>query len=447
MSILKSVWYDYIKPLSFPALDSNKRTDVLIIGGGIAGILCAYFLHKANIDYILAEADTICAMTTQNTTAKITAQHGFVYSGLIKLMGAEKAGKYLQANTEAVEMYRHLCKNIDCDFENKINGVYSVNDKDIISRELSALKQLNFSAQYDEKPDIPLKTQGAVVFPDQAQFNPMKFIFSIASGLNIFEHTRIVSVSANTAYTDSHTITAKKIIIATHFPFINRHGSYFLKMYQQRSYVIAYENAPDINGMYIDGSGNGLSFRNYKDLLLIGGGGHRTGMQGKNWCAAEDFARKHLPQASEKYRWSTQDCMTLDSMPYIGRYSALTPRLFVTAGYNKWGMTQAMASALLLTDLMLGKDNIYTAVFSPSRSILTKQTVINIFTAVRNTVSFSEKRCSHMGCVLKKNKAEHSWDCPCHGSRFTQDGKVLNNPAAKDLKQKPDDLRENTETD
>ncbi len=433
---MKSVWSDSTNLPEFPKLDSDKKTDVLIIGGGIGGILCAYFLHMAGIDYILTEAETICHSTTKNTTAKITAQHGFIYSKLIRLMGVYKAEKYLNANIEALDKYRHICKNIDCDFESKINGVYSLFDKNKIREELEALKRLNFHAEYEADPVIPIKTAGAVIFNNQAQFNPLKFISAISANLNIFEHTRVTSISSKTAFTDCYKISAKRIIVATHFPFINRHGSYFLKMYQHRSYVIAYSNTPNINGMYTDGSGSGMSFRNYKDLLLIGAGGHRTGMQGGNFNDIEKFTKDHFPQAIQRYRWATQDCMTLDSAPYIGKYSALTPNLFVTTGYNKWGMTQAMVSALLLTDLMLGKDNIYSGVFSPSRSILRKQTIINLATALTGILSFSEKRCPHMGCVLKRNKAEHTWDCPCHGSRFTDSGQVINNPATKNLKHK-----------
>lgn len=429
-----SVWSDTAKLPGFPKLEKNTKTDVLIIGGGITGILCAYFLQRAGIDYILTEAETVCGGTTKNTTAKITAQHGFIYDKLIREFGTQKAEKYLKANIKALEIYRELCKNIDCDFQIKNNAVYSLNDKNKVQKELSALKALNFSAKYETNLPLPFKTAGAVIFENQAEFNPLKFLAAICKNLNIFEHTMVLKVSGNTAVTERCTIAAKKIIVASHFPFTNRHGSYFLKMYQHRSYVIAYSNAQSVDGMYVDESDSGMSFRNYRKLLLIGGGGHRTGKPGGSYNEIESFAKLHYPEAKEEYRWATQDCMTLDGAPYIGNYSALTPDLYTATGYNKWGMTSSMVAAMVLTDLIQGKSNPYSDVFSPSRTILRAQTAVNFAHSAAGLLSVSKKRCPHMGCVLKKNKAEHTWDCPCHGSRFDKDGKLIDNPAMKNLK-------------
>ena len=204
-------------------------------------------------------------------------------------------------------------------------------------------------------------------------------------------------------------------------------------MYQHRSYVIALEGAPYIDGMYLDESEKGLSFRNYQNLLLIGGGSHRTGTEGGNWNELREFARINYPDAKEKYAWATQDCMTLDGIPYIGQYSANTPNLYVATGFNKWGMTSAMVSAMILTDMVKDQSNEYEEVFSPSRSILKGQLLVNGFEATVNLLNFSSKRCPHLGCALKWNNAEHTWDCPCHGSRFTEEGKLIDNPATGDM--------------
>ncbi|MEG2916068.1 MAG: FAD-dependent oxidoreductase, partial [Oscillospiraceae bacterium] len=179
---------------------------------------------------------------------------------------------------------------------------------------------------------------------------------------------------------------------------------------------------------------NGMSFRNYKDLLLVGGGDHRTGKTGGNWEELRRFAKQHFPKAQEKYAWATQDCMTLDSVPYIGNYSKHTPNLFVATGFNKWGMTSSMVSAMILSDMVQGKKNEYAQVFSPSRSMMKPQLFINGFEATTNLLTISKRRCPHLGCALKWNKAEHSWDCPCHGSRFNKDGNLIDNPATGDLK-------------
>ena len=208
----------------------------------------------------------------------------------------------------------------------------------------------------------------------------------------------------------------------------------FLKMYQHRSYVIALENAQNVEGMYVDDNIKGLSFRNYGDLLLLGGGSHRTGKSGGNWAELEAFARKYYPNSKIKYKWATQDCMTLDGLPYIGNYSKNTPNLFVATGYNKWGFTSAMVAAEILCDLVQEKHNEYASVFSPSRSILHPQLAINAAESIINLLTPTAPRCPHLGCALKYNKAEHSWDCPCHGSRFTEAGQLIDNPATDDKK-------------
>ena len=169
-------------------------------------------------------------------------------------------------------------------------------------------------------------------------------------------------------------------------------------------------------------------------MLLIGGGGHRTGKPGKNWSEIRNFAKTYYPSSKEEYAWAAQDCITLDDIPYIGNYSAKTPNLYVATGFNKWGMTGAMSAAMLLTDKILGKNKLAFNVFSPSRSILKPRLISNAFEAAANLITPSSKRCPHLGCALKWNPAEHSWDCPCHGSRFTKDGKVLDNPANGDMK-------------
>ncbi len=431
---LISLWEDISEMPSFPAQEKDMKTDVLIIGGGMAGVLCAYMLQKAGVDYVLAEAERIGSGITKYTTAKITAQHGLIYSKLIKEFGREKARQYLLSNLFAVEKYRELCADMDCDFENRDSYVYSLDNIDVIDDEIAALKELGYSAEYVRSTPLPFSVAGALKFKNQAQFSPLKFLAGISKGLNIYEHTRVRQLVGTRAETSRGNIDAKRIIVATHFPFINKHGSYYLKMFQQRSYVIALENAADVDGMYIDEAQGGLSFRNHGDLLFIGGGEHRTGKRSQGWQEIRSFADKYYPQSLEKYHWATQDCMTLDGAPYIGEYSGSTTCLYVATGFNKWGMTSSMAAAEILCDMITGKDRQVFSVFSPSRTILRPQLAVNAFEAVVNLLTPSSKRCPHLGCALKWNPYEHTWDCPCHGSRFTEDGRLINNPATGDLK-------------
>ncbi len=419
------------------------KTNTLIIGGGITGILTAYFLQQKNVPYTLAEKDKLLSGVTRRTTAKITYQHNLIYSKIAKMYDVETSQKYLCANKAAFNKYSELCADIDCDYEIKNNYVYSLNDRSVLEEEAEILDKIGYHADFVENLKIPIKTVGALRFKSQAQFNALKFLKAISQNLNILEDTFIHDIDGNTAHAGNLDIKAEKIIVATHFPFINKHGNYFLKLYQDRSYVIALENEKNpqelfVDGMYIDESGKGLSYRNYENYLFIGGGNHRTGKKGGNYGVLRDFAAKTYPNAIEKYHWATQDCMSLDGIPYIGNYSANTPNLYTATGFNKWGMTSSMVAAMILCDMVTGEKNTeeFADIFNPSRSILKPQLIVNGFESVKNLLTFSSKRCPHLGCALKWNPAEHTWDCPCHGSRFTQEGKVINNPAKKDIKSK-----------
>lgn len=406
----------------------------MIVGGGIAGILCAYQLKNAGVDCMLVEAKDICGGVTQNTTAKITLGHGLLYDKLIRRFGKETAQLYLKAQIQAKEEYVRLCERIDCDFEMKDSYVYSLRDRKKIEKEVDALNRLGVKATFSDGGTLPLPIVGAVRVKDQAQFHPLKFLYAIAKDLPIFEHTKVVELMPRKAMTNHGTITYKKLIVTTHFPILNKYGSYFLKLFQHRSYVLALKGAPNTDGMYVDECDTGLSFRHYGDLLLLGGGGHRTGKHGGCWQELEDFAWTHYKNVQIVGRWATQDCMTLDGVPYIGQYAKSTPHVYVATGFNKWGMTNAMAASNILCDLIREKSNPYTQVFSPSRRILRPQLAVNAFESVVGLLTPTVPRCPHLGCALKYNSAEHTWDCPCHGSRFTEDGELINNPATDDKK-------------
>ena len=433
---MESIWRERIQLPQFPQLKGDISTDVLVIGGGMAGLLCAYQLQKAGVDCITAERTRIASGITGNTTAKLSSQHGLIYSKLAKQFGLEAAGLYLRANEDALSEYRALCQEIPCDYDDQSHTVYARQDIHSLEEELAVLCRLGYPAELVSNLPLPFPTAGGVRFPHQAQFHPLKFLNGIGNGLTIYENTPIQSLTKFGAVTEHGTIHANAVIVCTHFPFLNKHGSYFLKLYQQRSYVLALKNAPLPDGMYLDARENGLSFRHWDDTLLLGGGGHRTGKKGGGWAELERFAQDHYPGANLVSRWATQDCMSLDGLPYIGQYSASTPNLYVATGFNKWGMTTSMAAAQILTEQILGRDNPYSALFSPSRSILHRQLAVNAMEATVNLLTPSRKRCPHLGCALKWNAQERSWDCPCHGSRFSEDGQLLDNPSTGDLPKK-----------
>ncbi|WP_312643464.1 FAD-dependent oxidoreductase [Hydrogenoanaerobacterium sp.] len=476
---MKSVWSESCSLPKREPLAGDLRADAVVIGAGMAGILTAFFLQQQGITTIVLEANEIASGVTKNTTAKITAQHNLIYDTLITDFGEEQAQQYAQANLLAVQQYQKLVeiRGISCHFEQRPAYVYSLDNAERIQKEVDAANRLGIKAGFTTHTALPFGVQGAVKFPDQAQFNPLEFINDIARDLTIYEHTMVREVKDNVVITDHGKVTAKNIAVATHYPFINAPGYYFMRMHQQRSYVVALENAPQLDGMYIDADEQGYSFRNYGDLLLLGGAGHRTGKNqtGGSYKQLQAAAKDFYPQSQVRYQWSAQDCMTLDGVPYIGNYSASTPNLYVATGFNKWGMTSSMVAAMLLSDQIAGKENPNAEVFSPQRfkvnasvgnlmkdgaqsvAGLTAQLLhvpateleqlenghggvvdydgekVGVYKNESGETFLVSTRCPHLGCQLEWNPDELTWDCPCHGSRFDYKGKLIGNPALRDL--------------
>ncbi len=430
-----SIWMDNLEMPHFPRLEGEKKTDVLVIGGGLCGILSAYFLKWAGIDCCLVEADRIGNGITGRTTAKITVLQGLIYRDLIRKFGRDKAQLYLEASTHSLERYSCMCQKIDCDFQYLPAYTYTRNNRKKIEEEARAIRCIGGDAEFLEQLPLPFAVDGAVKMSRQAQFHPMKFLSEICQDLKIYENTRILQIKDGRAVAETGEITADQIIVTTHFPLFNRLGGYVVKLYQDRSYVIGLSNSPSVKGMYLDEDPQGVSLRNYGDTLLIGGNSHRTGKPSNGWEPLRAFAEEYYPDAKEEYAWSTQDCMSLDGIPYIGRYSWRTPDLYVATGFNKWGMISSMTAALVLRDMVLKRKNDFAKLFSPRRSILHRQLFVNGIESVWGLLTPSVKRCPHLGCALVWNKAEHSWDCPCHGSRFSSEGKLLDNPANGSLPQ------------
>ncbi|MBQ3497305.1 MAG: FAD-dependent oxidoreductase [Oscillospiraceae bacterium] len=412
------------------------RADAVVIGGGMAGILCAYFLTRAGVDCLVLEAERVCGGVTAGTTAKLTLQHGLFCHTLLRRFGKERAQMFLASQREALSHYRTLCEKIDCDYRQTRSGVYTLRDRAAIEREVRAFEELGLEARFEPSLPVPLPVVGAVCVDGQAQFHPLKFAWSLAKDLRIREHTRALAITDDGVMTDSGPVRAKSVIVATHFPFPRWRGAYFLKMYQERSYVLALEGAQDAGGMYVDMEKEGLSFRNHGSTLLLGGLSHRTAAQSAGWEPLCAFAKKHYPASREVCRWAAQDCITLDALPYIGRLSRHTPNVYVATGFNKWGMSSSMTAAILLRDLVTGRENPYAALYDPSRTIVRAQLFANMAHSALGLLTPSVPRCTHLGCALKYNKQEHTWDCPCHGSRFSHSGSAGEGPAQKRIKLK-----------
>ena len=427
---MNSLWELSVQRPTYSALEEDVQTDVLVIGGGMAGVLAARTLAERGVDCLLVEADRIGSGTTRGTTAVLTAQHGALYDGLIRRFGAERARLYLEANLRAVRRFRALSQDIPCDFEDADSYLYSTTDARTLQKEAAAVRSLGFPAHFVSHTDLPFPVAGAVVFPGMAQFHPLKFLYGAAQGLRIYENTQVLHLEDGLAVTRGGRIRANRIVAATHFPLLNKRGLYFMKLYQKRSFVLALRGVPSLQGTYADPKEGGIYLRGYDGMVVVGGGDHRTGRKGGGFAAVEEFVRRHYPDAEVAARWAAQDCMSLDSVPYIGPYSPSTPNLYVATGFNEWGMTSSMVAARILADGLTGRPNPFAAAFTTDRSMLRPQLFANLGATAVDYLTPTAPRCSHMGCALKWNAAEHSWDCPCHGSRFDgEGGGLLDNPA------------------
>ncbi|MDP4132638.1 MAG: FAD-dependent oxidoreductase [Bacillota bacterium] len=476
---MSSIWEISTNLPEQKSLTKDIEADVAVIGGGLAGLLTAYKLKKRGINAVVLEAEKVACGQTKNTTAKITSQHGLIYKSIIDNVSLKDAIQYARANQDAIKCYKEIIEenNIDCEFEEKNAYLYASVDEAPLKKELEAAKECGIEAYLTRDTGLPFKVLNALCYPNQAQFNPLKFILGILPELDVYEHTMVTDIEEDKVITKNGMVTAKWIVVATHYPFINTPGYYFMRMHQERSYAIALEKAADVNGMYIGIDGQMLSFRNYQNYLILGGGGHRAGENsaGGQYDLLKNEAIKYYPDSKVMTQWSAQDCMTLDSIPYIGRYSDQTPNMLVATGFKKWGMTTSMVSANILSDMITEKENKYAEVFSPDRfnfsasakSLMdeglhaTKGLAKSIF-SIPDTIAADlpnshggvvkyegekvgvykdengkifiiEPKCSHLGCLLSWNPDEKSWDCPCHGSRFDYKGNLIDNPAMKDL--------------
>lgn len=466
---------------SRPTLQADIKTEVAVIGAGLAGVLTAYLLQQKGISTVVLECNEAGSGKTMNTTAKITSQHGLIYRKLMMYKGEERTWEYAMANQHAIEKFEEIINElqIDCDYQILPNYIFTMDNELRLKQEVEAARKVGLPAVLTKETALPFSVKAAVRFDNQSQFHPLKFLDTVANELTIYEHTRVTEVhNDGLIKTDKGSVRAKSIVIATHYPFINVPGYYFFRLHQERHYLTVLEgtkNKTHLDGMYLDADPDGFTFRNYQDYLLLGTGNHRTGKYKPvdAYAKIEDAARKWYPDASIKHTWSNQDCITPDSIPYIGRYSVNTPNIYVATGFNKWGMTSSMVAAFIIRDMIRGNENTYQKVFNPRRMMLSgsrkllkdaaittisllsehlkiphdkisdikhgeagvvkyKGQRIGVYRNQEDKYYFVTTKCPHLGCGLEWNQNELTWDCPCHGSRFDYHGNLISNPAMRD---------------
>ena len=386
---MNSLWLsDNSDCIDFEKLSSDKSTDVCIIGAGIFGMSCGYYLSKAGLKVTILEKDGIGNKTTGHTTAKITSQHGLFYTYLVDSFGEGFAKDYLSANQNAIQNIKKIIddEKINCDFERQSSFVYTNVPEEVplLKKEASVLNSLGFPANFVTKTGLPFDVLGAVQFENQAQFNPIKYLNGLANCIvkndgEIYTNTTVFDVKHEDDFfyvsTPDGVVKSKFVVLASHYPFINFPGIYFFKMYQSSSYVIGIDPKKSLfNGMYISASSPVFSFRsadyNGKRILLIGGSGHKTGdcvSYEDSYGVLEDYAKKLYPDCDVLFRWDTRDCISLDKVPYIGRFSNVMDNIFVGTGFNKWGMTSSNVAANIVCDLILGRQNDFAYLFDSTR--------------------------------------------------------------------------------
>lgn len=499
-------WIGTTEDTNYPELTEDITVDAGIVGGGLAGITSAYLLKKEGFKVAVIEADRICKAATGHTTAKITSQHTLTYDKAIKTFGKELTQQYADANQHAVKFMTDLVKscNIQCNYELKSAYVFTQDQKSVekIRKEAEAAVSLGIPAEFVPETPLPFPVLGAVRFTDQAQFHPRKYVLALAEnipgdGSYIFENTRAVDVDEGETCTiktvNGKKVKARHVIIASHYPFYDGKGMYFARMYPSRSYLLAFkveENIPD--GMFINIDTPGMTLRSQSHeggrILIFGGEAHKTA-HGEQTSAHYENLRKLVRTMftvkEELYHWSTQDYYTLDGIPYVGRLTSNTPNIYVATGFKKWGMTNSTAAAIIIKDLIIKGKSSWEGIYSPQRAatgtaaatfiaqnadvamqlisgkIENPDDEIDIEKGEGKVVEYKGKRtgvykdevgklyllditCTHMGCELQWNDGEKSWDCPCHGSRFSYDGSIMEGPALYPLNH-PDEGRNQVE--
>ncbi len=497
MSKRESVWLAGVDAPARPPLDGDVSADVAVVGGGIAGLTTALMAQLDGLDVVLVEAERIGHGTTGNTTGKISSLHGLTYHKLVDRHGDERARQYGEANQQAISVVEAMVGQIerDCHFARVPAYVYTTTSShaDEIRAEHEVAQRLGLPSHLTTKIDLPFDVELAIRFDDQARIDVGPYMAGLAdlfeaAGGRVFEHSRAVDLDETptgvTVKTGAGTVTAGQAVVATLIPVFDR-GGYFARMKPTRGYGVAARLASGgVEAVHINVGSPTRSTRPWTDGegpgIVVVGEGHHTGTdaaQPARWGELERWAREHFDVASFEYRWSAQDYVPLDDLPYVGR-SLLSRRVYVATGFRKWGLSNGTVAAQILSDLLSDRENPWLEAFDATRlrdlkevkpltqivasvakhfvgdriARLTAPEVeeldrgegkivrsdgdaIGAYRDPDGKVHGVSATCTHMGCTVQWNDAETSWDCPCHGSRFDIDGCVLAGPATEPLAQ------------
>jgi len=478
-----SIWNDLQKNKTYPSLNKDIITDVLIIGGGITGISTAYHLMNKDLKVCLIEKNKIANGVTSRTTGKLTYFQENMYEKIKTYHGLEKTKIYLESQKEAIEIVKNIVKekNIDCDLEKVNSYIFTTNKYHKLYNLIKIFNNLNIDFKFSNKLPNNKKINDSIYVEDTYVFHPLKYLYGLANiidkNIPIYENTKVVSIKKDQDFylcqTETNTIKAKYIVIATHYPYFLLPFLMPLKSYIEKSYIEAYKTDKNNRFSSISISKPIISTRycyhnnNLYELFLSSS--HNTCIKDNNMENIKYLLKNNNPD----YIWSNKDIITNDSLPYIGSINKNNTFLIAT-GYNTWGMTNGSIAGSILADIILNKKNKYIELFNPNRKInlgkiinfplilssnaysffkskLNKQKswyTSNVIFEKRNgkniAIYIDENKkehivyniCPHLKCSLIFNEVEHTWDCPCHGSRFDIDGNSIEGPSNYSIKYK-----------
>jgi glycine/D-amino acid oxidase-like deaminating enzyme/nitrite reductase/ring-hydroxylating ferredoxin subunit len=488
----QSLWLEAIPAQGYPPPVADRAFDVLVLGGGITGLTTALLLKRRGVRVAVVEAGRVGAGVTGNNTAKVTALQGTMLSSIRRTRGADVAAEYAAQSAAAVETVAGLAgaEGIACDLVRRDAFTVAVTRDDLrpVRAEFRAAQQAGLPVEMTDTVDLPYPVAGAVRLADQVEFHPVKYARGLAAaidgdGCHVFENARALAVDEGSSpirvETTQGRLTGDQVVVATHYPVWDR-GLYFARLEASRSYCIAARvRGMPSRGMSITTGSASWSYRSAGDLMIVLGQSHATGARGidaSRYTAVEEHARQHWDVEEITHRWSAQDPSPYDHTPMVGTYTPVSSRMFVAAGYSKWGLTSGTMAAKLLADRLTGRPG--TDVFSPHRVSprgLPQLGMINskvaadfvgdrlapgqarsaaevppgearvirsgtdrtgVYRDEAGALHAVSMRCTHLGCLVRFNGAERSWDCPCHGSRFDVDGAVLEGPAVQPLERR-----------